>query len=971
MALAAFAALDRSPGPAEAAGTPHADNPVQPRIIVNLGASSSTTSTAGSAPSVSATTTSTATRALSTTLTTTSAAPALDTSTTALAPGSSSTTSPSGATGPTGVSGPTGPTSGKGGPSSSTGPLPLAGTPRPQTTTGVRVRPAEKRPSSKGGSAASGTSGQTAPPPTLSEAANPLNGVLPAGFSLLPGPGTNLPDFFIQSYHVPVFLLPIYQAAASAYGIPWQVLAAINEVETDYGNDLNVSSAGAEGWMQFMPPEWTIYGVDAAGDGVADPYNPADAIFAAARYLKAAGGQHDIKTAIFAYNHSAAYVESVLLRAQLLGGLPSTMVDALSDLADGHFPIQPHDRPSYLPGGSPASTANGVAPALSTAGPSTALPAAPTLQPTVSGDPTSTTIYADPNAAVVAVQSGIVSKIGYSRRLGRYVELRDAYGNTYTYGNLASVESLYPIPNPPSPASAPHPSDASPVPGAPAPNAPATAGDHLPSSAGTGPTGPTGPTGASGATGATPPGSAATPTPTPNAATEALAGSFDLRAAPRTLTSVLDAAIAVPARHASKRHARPRPAPRPAASTNMSEYYTADFGLKPDQLQLVPLRTGSQVLAGTILGRLGAGTAAARPHLSFELRPAGAHAQPIDPRPFLDAWSQLETTLLHRRFGLQPLVGPDSLAASAGRVVLLSKSDLQRLVLADPHIQLGACARADVAAGRVDRRVLATLEYLVVSGLDPSVANVRCGGQGLASAADATVGGSATSLDITGINGVPILGHQGPGSIAETTIERLLELQGSMYPTQIVSLKSFPGAENTIALPDHTDRIEVVFSATNPAATAATAAAASLGFALSPSRWNELVARMLAIPQPAISPKKSGASVPDPAAVLHAASTAPVPQTASVSSETSPTTQTVPVASVTQTAATPIAHRTLRYAPGILTSVMRASTARAVFEVAGRVPASAGASLSTHSLAPRHARAAARHATTAAKRRRS
>ena len=82
-------------------------------------------------------------------------------------------------------------------------------------------------------------------------------------------------------------MLPIYQAAGTAYGIPWQVLAAINEVETDYGRDLSVSSAGAEGWMQFLPSSWARYGVDANGDGYEDPYNPADAIFAAARSLAA------------------------------------------------------------------------------------------------------------------------------------------------------------------------------------------------------------------------------------------------------------------------------------------------------------------------------------------------------------------------------------------------------------------------------------------------------------------------------------------------------------------------------------------------------------------------------------------------------------------------------------------------------------------------------------------------------------
>ena len=93
------------------------------------------------------------------------------------------------------------------------------------------------------------------------------------------------------------------------YGVPWQVLAAINEIETDFGTDLSVSSAGAVGWMQFMPATWLQYGVDALDAGYADPYNPVDAIFAAARYLRAAGASSNLKAAILAYNHSEEYVE--------------------------------------------------------------------------------------------------------------------------------------------------------------------------------------------------------------------------------------------------------------------------------------------------------------------------------------------------------------------------------------------------------------------------------------------------------------------------------------------------------------------------------------------------------------------------------------------------------------------------------------------------------------------------------------
>ena len=59
------------------------------------------------------------------------------------------------------------------------------------------------------------------------------------------------PELLHRNSQIPPFLLPIFQAAGTAYGIPQQVLETINEIETDYGRDLSVSSAGAEGWMQF------------------------------------------------------------------------------------------------------------------------------------------------------------------------------------------------------------------------------------------------------------------------------------------------------------------------------------------------------------------------------------------------------------------------------------------------------------------------------------------------------------------------------------------------------------------------------------------------------------------------------------------------------------------------------------------------------------------------------------------------
>jgi len=88
------------------------------------------------------------------------------------------------------------------------------------------------------------------------------------------------------------------------------------------------------GWMQFLPSTWRAYGVDANGDGKRDPYNPSDAICAAARYLRAAGGKTDLRRAIFAYNHAAWYVDEVLLYARQyreapVGGVGSALPDPL------------------------------------------------------------------------------------------------------------------------------------------------------------------------------------------------------------------------------------------------------------------------------------------------------------------------------------------------------------------------------------------------------------------------------------------------------------------------------------------------------------------------------------------------------------------------------------------------------------------------------------------------------------------
>jgi murein DD-endopeptidase MepM/ murein hydrolase activator NlpD len=133
-------------------------------------------------------------------------------------------------------------------------------------------------------------------------------------------------------------LVALWQGAGSAYGIPWEVLASINKVESNFGRNMGPSSAGAVGWMQFMPSTWERWGLDANGDGVADPWNPEDAIYAAARYLSAAGGTQDISRGVFAYNHAQWYVDEVLQLAHTFGsgGLDTTFkLDRLQVSLDG------------------------------------------------------------------------------------------------------------------------------------------------------------------------------------------------------------------------------------------------------------------------------------------------------------------------------------------------------------------------------------------------------------------------------------------------------------------------------------------------------------------------------------------------------------------------------------------------------------------------------------------------------------
>jgi hypothetical protein len=196
---------------------------------------------------------------------------------------------------------------------------------------GAVVAPASRTPSTQLPAAASQPAAPVIPAATAS-ATDPSTIATwlgqPAGSSAWPA-GLN-PDAFANAAvnqtssllatgnQPPAFLIPIYKAAANRYQVPWQILAAINWIETDYGSNLNTSSAGAIGWMQFMPGTWQQYGVAADGQSQPNPYNPQDAIFSAAHYLAVNGAAQNLPKAIFAYNNAAWYVAEVIWRAQII-----------------------------------------------------------------------------------------------------------------------------------------------------------------------------------------------------------------------------------------------------------------------------------------------------------------------------------------------------------------------------------------------------------------------------------------------------------------------------------------------------------------------------------------------------------------------------------------------------------------------------------------------------------------------------
>ncbi|MDQ3770361.1 MAG: lytic murein transglycosylase [Actinomycetota bacterium] len=640
------------------------------------------------------------------------------------------------------------------------------------------------------------------------------------GFALaLPGAApVGVPNFFIDKFRIPPFLLPIYQAAGIEYGVRWEVLAAINEIETDYGRNLNVSSAGALGWMQFMPATWKAYGVDGNGDGKKDPYNPVDAIFAAGRYLRAAGAEKDLRKAIFAYNRADWYVLAVLTRAKLIGGLPADLTGSLSGLTMGIFPVAAKAR--YADDLSERAADRRVA-----RGSNAAMPVESRT------DRRGIRIYADKGSPVTAVQDGEIVNVGRSERLGRFVQLRDVYGNEYTYANLGEVSDKVAVPKERKESAEDVRKQLALPARDPKPSGPASAGKQAPRRASD---------------------AGRTEPRAPSAETD----DVQLKLAKQRL-------FANPARpdayKAGGREQLLNTATALPGKAQLAEYFSLSYGLKRDDVMLKPLRKGQKVIAGTILGKIGATGASSDPNALFEIRPAGRGAPRIDPKPILDGWKLLETSAVYRAEGRNPFFGPDAKNASIGQILLMGKGQLQRRVLNDPRIELHACGRDDVRTGRIDRRVLATMAYLAASGFKPTVTSLRCGRESTPTASgNVSHHSSGNAVDIARLNGRPVLGNQGKGSITDLAVRRLLILQGTVKPAQIITLMKYEGTDNTLAMGDHADHIHVGF---RPQYDPDSKEGRRMEAVLKPKQWIKLLDRLSAIDNPTVRRNPSKYSI--------------------------------------------------------------------------------------------------------------
>jgi len=178
-------------------------------------------------------------------------------------------------------------------------------------------------------------------------------------------------------------------------------------------------------------------------------------------------------------------------------------------------------------------------------------------------------------------------------------------------------------------------------------------------------------------------------------------------------------------------------------------------------------------------------------------------------------------------------------------------------VLADERIDIYPCGRRDIRGGEIDRRVLATMAYLAESGMRPNVSSLKCGHSVYTSSGGVSHHASGNAVDIAQINGIPILGHQERGGITERAVRRLMRLQGTVQPDQIISLLDLGGP--TLKMADHHDHIHVGF---RPLFGSNRKLGKQAMAVLKPRQWHRLLDRLREIDNPVVRRKPSRFALP-------------------------------------------------------------------------------------------------------------
>ncbi len=425
---------------------------------------------------------------------------------------------------------------------------------------------------------------------------------------------------------------------------------------------------------------------------------------------------------------------------------------------------------------------------------------------------------------MVAVNDGVITKIGKSKKLGRYIVLRDAYGNRFTYAKLGAVSDVYPVPKQDS---CPRRRLQARLPRRRRPEADRPRLGRQ-----------------------------------PGRRKEGQGGRHEAEdeSGPVNTEDTRDRLYAFPERKSNVERADltgqlDSLLKKLPGYESFKSYFSGVLRFDSKTMEMKALHEGSEVIAGHRARpdrqdrRRGAPTSTSR-----SAPPAAARRRSTRSRS-----STAGSCSRRPRSTAPPARTRFDGSATTGQVLLMSKPQLIKRVLADPALEIYSCGREDIRAGLIDRRVLALLEYLVERGYRLTISSLKCGHSILTTSGNVSQHSSGNAVDIAEINGIPVLGNQGPGSITEALVKEVMALQGTMRPHQIISLMDF-GADNTFAMSDHDDHVHVGYQPVYGSESGSVSH--QFEQILKPDQWERLIDRIGEIDNPTVPTSPSRYALP-------------------------------------------------------------------------------------------------------------